>query len=107
MVGATLQQRRRRFGVGALLPALAIILAILAYPMAASLWLSLHHVALAGGLLQQDFVGFANYSDLFASDTFRRAMPGIASEGVTLCLEPLSPPEADYINTCAEALALI
>ena len=71
MAGATLQQRRRRFGVGALLPALAIILAILAYPMAASLWLSLHHVALAGGRLQQDFVGFANYSDLLASDTFR------------------------------------
>ena len=71
MVGATLQQRRRRFGVGALLPALAIILAILAYPMVASLWLSLHHVALAGGRLQQDFVGFANYSDLLASDTFR------------------------------------
>jgi len=74
MAGATLQQRRRRFGVGALLPAIAIILAILAYPMAASFWLSLHHVELAGGLLQQDFVGFANYSDLFASDTFRLAV---------------------------------
>jgi sugar phosphate isomerase/epimerase len=49
----------------------------------------------------------ASHVDEFASDTFRRAMPGIASEGVTLCLEPLSPPEADYINTCAEALALI
>jgi len=53
---------------------LAIILAILAYPMVASLWLSLHNVALAGGRLQQDFVGFANYSDLFASDTFRLAV---------------------------------
>ena len=78
MAGATLQQRRRRFGVGALLPAMAIILAILAYPMAASLWLSLHHVALAGGRLQQDFVGFANYSDLFASDTFRLAVANSA-----------------------------
>ena len=78
MAGATLQQRRRRFGVGALLPALAIILAILAYPMAASLWLSLHHVALAGGRLQQDFVGFANYSDLLASDTFRLAVANSA-----------------------------
>ena len=78
MAGATLQQRRRRFGVGALLPAMAIILAILAYPMAASLWLSLHHVALAGGLLQQDFVGFANYSELFASDTFRLAVANSA-----------------------------
>jgi sugar phosphate isomerase/epimerase len=43
----------------------------------------------------------------FATDTFRRAMPGIADQGVKLCLEPLSPPEADFINTCAEAVELI
>jgi sugar phosphate isomerase/epimerase len=43
----------------------------------------------------------------FAVDTFRRAAPGIAACGVRLCLEPLSPPEADFINTCAEALALL
>jgi sugar phosphate isomerase/epimerase len=49
----------------------------------------------------------AAHVDEFAVDTFRRAMPGIAGEGVKLCLEPLSPPEADYINTCAEALELI
>ena len=78
MAGSTLQQRRRRFGVGALLPALGIILAILAYPMAASLWLSLHHVELAGGHLQQDFVGLANYGDLFANDTFRLAVANSA-----------------------------
>lgn len=42
-----------------------------------------------------------------AADTFRRALPGIADCGVTLCLEPLSPPEADLINTCAEAVALL
>ena len=39
----------------------------------------------------------------FAIDTFRRAAPGIADAGVKLCLEPLSPPEADFINTIAEA----
>jgi sugar phosphate isomerase/epimerase len=43
----------------------------------------------------------------YAADTFRRAMPGIADQGVRLCLEPLSPPEADFINTCAEAIGLI
>jgi sugar phosphate isomerase/epimerase len=43
----------------------------------------------------------------YAVDTFRRAMPGIANCGVRLCLEPLSPPEADFINTCAEAAALV
>src|SRR5205085_7717235 len=35
-----------------------------------------------------------------AVDTLERALPGIASAGVRLCLEPLSPPEADFINTC-------
>src|SRR5438270_9781206 len=48
----------------------------------------------------------AQAADL-AVDTFRRAAPGIGDAGVKLCLEPLSPPEADFINTCAEALELI
>jgi sugar phosphate isomerase/epimerase len=43
----------------------------------------------------------------YALDTFRRAAPGIADAGVKLCLEPLSPPEADFINTCAEAVDLL
>jgi sugar phosphate isomerase/epimerase len=43
----------------------------------------------------------------YAADTFRRAMPGVAECGVTICLEPLSPPEADLINTCAEGEQLI
>src|SRR5262247_1236352 len=31
----------------------------------------------------------------YAVDTFRRAAEGIGEAGVKLCLEPLSPPEAD------------
>lgn len=42
-----------------------------------------------------------------AADTFGRAMPGIAACGVKLCLEPLAPPDADFLNTCAEAVALL
>jgi sugar phosphate isomerase/epimerase len=42
-----------------------------------------------------------------AVDTFRRAAPGFADAGVRLCLEPLSPSEADFINTAAEAVALL
>src|SRR5262249_11960360 len=38
----------------------------------------------------------------YALDTFGRALPGIAECGVKLCLEPLAPAEADFINTCAE-----
>jgi sugar phosphate isomerase/epimerase len=43
----------------------------------------------------------------YALDTLRRARPGIGDSGATLCLEPLSPPEADFINTAAEAVALL
>ena len=43
----------------------------------------------------------------YAADTFRRALPGIADCGVKLCLEPLAPPEADFITTCAEAVELL
>jgi sugar phosphate isomerase/epimerase len=43
----------------------------------------------------------------FAVDTLQRALPGIETTGVRFCLEPLSPPEADFINTCREAQAII
>jgi sugar phosphate isomerase/epimerase len=42
-----------------------------------------------------------------ALDTLRRARAGIAGAGVKLCLEPLSPPEADFLNTAAEAVELL
>jgi sugar phosphate isomerase/epimerase len=43
----------------------------------------------------------------WAADTFRRARNGIGDAGVFLCLEPLSPPEADFINTAQEGVELI
>jgi sugar phosphate isomerase/epimerase len=43
----------------------------------------------------------------YALDTLRRALPGIVDAGVRFCLEPLSPPEADFINTCAEAVEIL
>jgi sugar phosphate isomerase/epimerase len=43
----------------------------------------------------------------WATDTFRRAAPVFEGTGVRLCLEPLSPPEADFINTIAEANELL
>ncbi len=42
-----------------------------------------------------------------AVDTFQRAKAGLADAGVTICLEPLSPPEADFINTAAEAVEIM
>src|SRR5262245_60432946 len=42
-----------------------------------------------------------------AVDTFRRALPGIVDAGVRLCLEPLAPPEADFLNTAAEGVGIL
>ena len=43
----------------------------------------------------------------YATDTFRRAMSGIASYGVSLCMEPLGPSETDFINTAEEGARLM
>src|SRR3954451_24869681 len=42
-----------------------------------------------------------------AVDTFKRALPGIVDAGVRLCLEPLAPAEADFINSTAEGLEIL
>lgn len=42
-----------------------------------------------------------------AVDTFRRAATGIADCGVRVCLEPLSPPDADFMNTARETVAIL
>lgn len=43
----------------------------------------------------------------FALDTLRRARTSIEDAGVKFCLEPLAPPEADFVTTCAEGADLI
>jgi len=43
----------------------------------------------------------------YAADTFRRALPAVAECGVRICLEPLTRAETDFLNTCAEAVALL
>jgi sugar phosphate isomerase/epimerase len=43
----------------------------------------------------------------YAVDTFRQSAQGLADCSVTLSIEPLSPPEADFINTAAEAVEIL
>jgi sugar phosphate isomerase/epimerase len=43
----------------------------------------------------------------YAVDTFRRAMPAVAGNGVRICMEPLAPVETNFINTCAEGVRLM
>jgi len=42
-----------------------------------------------------------------AAEVFGRAMPAIADCGVELCIEPLSPAETDFVNTCADGQRLV
>jgi sugar phosphate isomerase/epimerase len=42
----------------------------------------------------------------WAAETFRSVLPAIADLGITLCMEPLSPVETDFVNTCDDALHL-
>jgi sugar phosphate isomerase/epimerase len=43
----------------------------------------------------------------YAVDTFRQAASAFADCGVTLCLEPLAPPEADFVTTAGEAVRML
>ena len=41
-----------------------------------------------------------------AAEVLSRVAPALEARGVTLALEPLAPNETDFLNTCAEAVAL-
>jgi sugar phosphate isomerase/epimerase len=42
-----------------------------------------------------------------AAEVLSGALPALADRGVRICMEPLTPRETDFINTCAEAMELI
>lgn len=42
-----------------------------------------------------------------AAEVFRAAMPGVAAQGVRICMEPLDPGDTNFINTCAEGMRLV
>jgi sugar phosphate isomerase/epimerase len=43
----------------------------------------------------------------WATETFREPVLRAEDRGVTICLEPLSPAETNFINTAAEAIAFV
>jgi sugar phosphate isomerase/epimerase len=67
------------------------------------------HVMVFGSPKQRSIPPGVTYSQAFgwATDVFRRAMPAIADHGVSVCLEPLSPAETDFITTCDEGALLV
>lgn len=42
-----------------------------------------------------------------ATDVLRGAMHALEDRGVRICMEPLTPKETNFINTCADAMRLI
>ncbi|MBI3468594.1 MAG: sugar phosphate isomerase/epimerase [Planctomycetes bacterium] len=42
-----------------------------------------------------------------AAETFAGCLPQLADLGVRVCMEPLSPAETDFVQSCAEAVELI
>jgi sugar phosphate isomerase/epimerase len=42
-----------------------------------------------------------------AAEVFRAAMPVLAERGVKIAMEPLTPKETNFINSCAEAVELM
>jgi sugar phosphate isomerase/epimerase len=42
-----------------------------------------------------------------AAEVFRAALPALADRGVQIAMEPLTPLETNFVNTCAEAVELI
>lgn len=42
-----------------------------------------------------------------AAKVFRACLPAFEERGVRLCMEPLTPKETDFVNTCADAMQLI
>ena len=42
-----------------------------------------------------------------AAEVLKACLPALAERGVKFCLEPLTPKETNFINTCADAIELI
>lgn len=42
-----------------------------------------------------------------AAEVLGKALPALADRGVRICMEPLTPKETDFVNTCADAMELI
>ena len=66
-------------------------------------------VMVLGSPKQRDHVPECSFRDTFlrAADSLSQAMSHCLERGVTLCFEPLTPMETNFINDAAEGVALI
>lgn len=65
---------RRLFGYGLMLPATIFSVALVAYPVARTVWLSVHNGNLARPRLMDNYVGLAHYQTLLSDKNFWHAL---------------------------------
>jgi ABC-type sugar transport system permease subunit len=68
------ERRRAAVGVAFVAPAIAVLLAVLGYPIARTALLAFQIVETAGGNLVQTWVGLENFERLFTDETFHTAV---------------------------------
>jgi ABC-type sugar transport system permease subunit len=74
LTSASFEARRRRTGLWLVAPALLVLLAVLAYPIAASLILGFQDATIAGGGVTSSWVGLDNYQRMLSDPTFGTAL---------------------------------
>ncbi len=67
------KRRQLSIGVYLTLPALIVLLAVLAYPIIASLYLSFHDIDFVATGIDTHFIGVQNYTQIFKDEAFRTA----------------------------------
>lgn len=70
----TFEQRRRRVGILFVAPALAVLIAILGYPIVESFILALNRVEFRTGVAVRSWVGLGNFSALLSDHNFEHAV---------------------------------
>lgn len=66
-------------------------------------------VMVFGSPFQRNLADGMSYADGLgsAADVFTQVLPTCADRGVTICMEPLTTKETNFINSCAQAMELI
>ena len=62
-----------------------------------------------GSPLQRDLEPGMSLDQAFdhATEVLKASLPALEERGVRICLEPLTPQETNFLNTCAEAMRLV
>jgi ABC-type sugar transport system permease subunit len=73
-ITSSYSRSRLKVGVLLTLPALVVLVSVLAYPIISSLFLSFQEVTLSAGGIVNQFIGLQNYAQVFQDISFRTAL---------------------------------